>query len=389
VGLVSNTMPWRRFLITVLTLLAIDSSNSSSIEIGKNVKIPSAGMQLILETMDDCRTLSDNKDTIYEHVCQDYEKKLLIDKCEAKENLEDMANLHCPISLLSKEESCPDESEDDYLTKLGDSGCLFAILNLEKACGKTLEEIMSHGCLITLKPLITTECRSCILPLRVDEDTKFQAKKLCDGELSINTVHKQKCVLRSDGKSTCMMGGEGYSFCDVEYLFYRDGQWLDWDLCSLCTVTDTSRALSTSGYTCNGVCTNTWDNSIMQAPRCKVENRGPDDDEYDYCTTCTDGCPTVVVDKRPGKDVKTYLGGENKRTSTLQQDGDTIINWSNENSSEDVDENNSWSSEYSSEDVDGSLYSDSDQTDYDSDQSVDPDAYDHYSSLNSLEMEWN
>ena len=33
--------------------------------------------------------------------------------------------------------------------------------------------------------------------------------------------------------------------------------------------------------------------------------------------------------------------------------------------------------------------SDSDQTDYDSDQSVDPDAYDHYSSLNSLEMEWN
>merc|ERR1719383_314295 len=63
-----------------------------------------------------------------------------------------------------------------------------------------------------------------------------------------------------------MMGGEGYAFCDVEYLFYRDGQWVDWDLCSLCSLNKTTTALSTSGYECSGRCTNEWNNYETKAP---------------------------------------------------------------------------------------------------------------------------
>ena len=34
--------------------------------------------------------------------------------------------------------------------------------------------------------------------------------------------------------SKCMMGAEGFSWCDTETLFKRDGHWFDWDSCSLC-----------------------------------------------------------------------------------------------------------------------------------------------------------
>ena len=34
--------------------------------------------------------------------------------------------------------------------------------------------------------------------------------------------------------SSCMMGSEGFSWCDTEHLFFRDDHWFDWDVCSLC-----------------------------------------------------------------------------------------------------------------------------------------------------------
>ena len=107
----------------------------------------------------------------------------------------------------------------------------------------------------------------------------------------------------SDGSSSCMMGSEGFSFCDTEHLWwrlvspqksskihfdpFRDDHWFDWDLCSLCSSDDQGRknqieahqvnklfcilALSTGGYLCQGECTNTWNNMESLAPRCKIE----------------------------------------------------------------------------------------------------------------------
>ena len=78
--------------------------------------------------------------------------------------------------------------------------------------------------------------------------------QLCSGDLSFVTVFNQRCKVRQSLKTTykilsvsfkpmennmssCVMGSDGFSFCDTE-LFYREGGWFDWDLCSLCYNSD-------------------------------------------------------------------------------------------------------------------------------------------------------
>jgi len=98
------------------------------------------------------------------------------------------------------------------------------------------------------------------------------------------------------------MGGEGYAFCDTEFLFFRGNHWVDWDLCSLCTQDKKDEPLTSRGYQCKGRCSNDWENSENEAPRCEVKDRGDNDPATDYCTTCTN-CTNVIVDDRPGSEV--------------------------------------------------------------------------------------
>jgi hypothetical protein len=44
---------------------------------------------------------------------------------------------------------------------------------------------------------------------------------LCAGELSYPTVYNQRCLARADGRSSCKMGSEGFSFCDTEHVWWR------------------------------------------------------------------------------------------------------------------------------------------------------------------------
>merc|ERR1719341_2537681 len=132
-------------------------------------------------------------------------------------------------------------------------------------------------------------------------------KTLCEGDGSFKTVYAQRCKAKSDGSSTCMMGSEGFSFCDTEHLWWRDDHWYDWDLCSLCT--KEQGPLTTSGHLCDGECHNNWNNNESLAPRCKVtKNEGETNvPDKDYCTTCEgDSCPNIITapwDDRPGSQV--------------------------------------------------------------------------------------
>merc|ERR1719233_248012 len=55
--------------------------------------------------------------------------------------------------------------------------------------------------------------------------------KVCSGGQSTSTVF--------GGPGSCQgqcvwAPADGFSFCDLPFLFFRDGRWYDWDMCSLC-----------------------------------------------------------------------------------------------------------------------------------------------------------
>ncbi|XP_023337193.1 uncharacterized protein LOC111708145 isoform X3 [Eurytemora carolleeae] len=157
-------------------------------------------------------------------------------------------------------------------------------------------------------------CRTCSSPVQVDHYTKLAPKSYCEGDLSLKTVHGLKCKVKN-GTSSCMVGGEGYSFCDTEFLFFRAGHWQDWDLCSLCTETDRMTPLTAHGLSCDGECSSKWNNKEIASPRCRVKERLENDPEFDYCTTCDStldgGCANITqIDDRPGKDVKQFGFGD-------------------------------------------------------------------------------
>lgn len=143
-------------------------------------------------------------------------------------------------------------------------------------------------------------CEGCAGPIRVDTLTKYVAKTHCEGTGSLRTVYGLNCRKRRSGESSCAMGSEGFALCDTEFLFFRDGHWYDWDLCSLCTQQEKNKPLTSSGYQCDGPCTNSWNNREIEAPRCKVLNKQGSDPALDFCTTCEPNCTTVQVDNRPG-----------------------------------------------------------------------------------------
>ena len=108
----------------------------------------------------------------------------------------------------------------------------------------------------------------------------------------------------NDSTTKCMMGAEGFSWCDTETLFQRDDHWFDWDSCSLCDPKDLKTrqenlnmkniielsnilALTTKGHKCKGECLNKWNNYETEAPRCEVAGGSKE-----YCTTCQGAkCP--------------------------------------------------------------------------------------------------
>jgi len=202
----------------------------------------------------------------------------------------------CKFLLIPNEE--PVEGTCDIENVDVEEGCLFFLMLDVNGCNATT-------ILCEIK-MLSTEIRNCSPPVRIDELTILAPKTQCNDGKSAKSVFGQNCTVNG-GLSSCMMGGNGFSFCDVEFLFYRDGHWVDWDLCSLCTVKDKDRPLTSRGYLCEGECNNLWNNGEMEAPRCKVKDRDVvKDPEYDYCTTCHGvGCPTnVQVDNRPGSQVK-------------------------------------------------------------------------------------
>jgi len=181
---------------------------------------------------------------------------------------------------------------------------------------ETIAEIIANQCEVQIIPIGTSlvgGCVACSPPVRVDNKPKFAPKILCRGELSFATVNGQRCKKNEFGFNTCMMGGEGFSFCSTEYLFFRDGHWVDWDLCSLCTKDDPSSPLTAHGYRCDGDCNNLWQNKEIDAPRCKVKDKSADEPSLDFCTTCTSSCANVKVDDRPGSQVSHLTYGNSTK----------------------------------------------------------------------------
>jgi len=213
-------------------------------------------------------------------------------------NIEDVDVVQgCKFLFLRNEEDTDCNIEDVDVVQ----GCKFLFYLNKEGCN--VQTTPSEPCHIKMLP---TKSSMCAPPIRIDDFTLVAPKTQCNGGKSAISVFGQNCTVNG-GISSCMMGGNGFSFCDVEFLFYRDGRWVDWDLCSLCTVHDKDRPLTSRGYRCEGECTNIWNNGEMDAPRCKVKDRNiSKDPEYDYCTTCRGGgcAQNVQVDDRPGKDVK-------------------------------------------------------------------------------------
>jgi len=203
---------------------------------------------------------------------------------------------------------CPPEV--DTINEIVSMMCLVELI-ISVDCNKldTINDLVIYQCLIELiKPGDQMMCKPCVGPVRIDGDTTGKPKKLCNGQLSFATVHGQRCKDTAMGGSSCMLGGEGFTFCPTTYLWYRYGVWTDWDVCSLCLEEDLNKPLTGYGRYCEGICDNTHNNREMEAPRCKVVGGAPN--ELDYCTTCTGSCANPAVDFRPGNEVKPFFFGE-------------------------------------------------------------------------------
>merc|ERR1712227_571118 len=153
--------------------------------------------------------------------------------------------------------------------------------------------------------ILLQTCVSCGQPKPLEENTMMAPKVICDGDGSSKTVYGQRCkpLEKTNNKSSCMMGSEGFTWCSTEHLWWRDDHWFDWDLCSLCG-DQSGQVLTTSGHECAGPCHNRHNNRESMAPRCKTKSPDADGIGMDYCTSCQgDGCPdenSAPKDDRPG-----------------------------------------------------------------------------------------
>merc|ERR1711915_53063 len=148
------------------------------------------------------------------------------------------------------------------------------------------------------------QCRC--LPLRINLNTLVPCppdRAQPDGRFNSNlTVHAGP----GSCKSECKLSTEGYSYCDLKLLLYRDVTWFDWDFCSMCDTKKQDRFYTPFMRECESGssmgCSNLWRNREHEAPRCMTT-----EGKLDYCTTCvpekgssSSECPPLRLDNIPG-----------------------------------------------------------------------------------------